>query len=123
MVTAISGRLTQKISRQSSSTSSPPPTGPIRVEIPAQAVHRPTARPRASPSKVAARIASEPGTSSAPAIPCSALAPIRVSSLGAMAQSTEQIANPTRPITNIRRRPKRSPSEPPTSSSETRASM
>ena len=77
-VTAISGMLTQKIARQESSPiSAPPPAGPITVAIPVQAVQVPTALPRDSPSKVAATIASEPGTSSAPAIPCRARAPIR----------------------------------------------
>ena len=94
----------------------------INVEMPAHAVHNPTARPRASPSNVAAKSAREPGTSIAPAIPCRARAPTNVSSVGAIAQSTEVMANPTRPRTNIRRRPNRSPSEPPTSRNATRVS-
>ena len=82
-VAAISGRLTQKIARQEMSPiSAPPPAGPSTVAIPVQAVQVPTALPRASPSKVAATIASEPGTSSAPAIPCRARAPIRNSTVG-----------------------------------------
>ena len=122
-MTAISGRLIQKIARQeSASISAPPPAGPITVAIPVQAVQVPTALPRASPSKVAATIASEPGTSSAPAIPCRARAPIRNSVLGAIAQRTEVAPKPIRPMTKIRRRPNWSPSEPPTSSSETSAS-
>jgi hypothetical protein len=69
-VAAIRGRLIQKIARQeSASISAPPPAGPRTVAIPVQAVHVPTALPRASPSKVAATIASDPGTSSAPATP------------------------------------------------------
>ena len=68
---------------------------PISVEMPDQAVHRPTARPRASPSKVAARIASDPGTSIAPAIPCNARAPTRNSSVGAIAQSDGSQQNQT----------------------------
>ena len=87
-MTAISGMLTQKIARQESASISAPAAG--------RAEHRrdpgprgPGAdrRPRASPSKVAATIASEPGTSSAPATPCSARAPIRNRSFGAIAQS------------------------------------
>ena len=89
-VAAISGRLTQKIARQESSPiRAPPPAGPSTVAIPVQAVQVPTALPRSAPSKVAATIASEPGTSSAPAIPCSARAPTRNSSEGASAQSAE----------------------------------
>ena len=77
-VTAISGMLTQKIARQeSASTRAPPPAGPSTVAIPVQAVQVPTACPRAGPSKVAATIASEPGTSRAPAIPCRARAATR----------------------------------------------
>jgi hypothetical protein len=119
-VAAISGRLTQKIARQESSPiSAPPPAGPSTVAIPVQAVQVPTALPRASPSKVAATIASEPGTSSAPATPCSPRAPTRSSSEGATAQSAEVSPKPTSPATNIRRRPNWSPSEPPTRSSAT----
>ncbi len=123
-VAAISGRLTQKIARQEvSPIRAPPPAGPITVAIPVQAVQVPTALPRSAPSKVAATIASEPGTSSAPAIPCRARAAIRNSTVGAIAQSAEQAPKAIRPMTNIRRRPNWSPSEPPTSSSETRVSM
>ena len=69
-MTTISGRLTQKIARQEiASTSAPPPAGPSTVAIPVHAVQVPTAFPRASPSKVEATIASEPGTRSAPATP------------------------------------------------------
>ena len=82
-MTTISGMLTQKIARHdSASISAPPPAGPITVAIPVQAVQVPTALPRAAPSNVAARIASEPGTSSAPAKPCAARAPIRISEFG-----------------------------------------
>ena len=77
-VAAISGMLTQKIARQEARPiRAPPPAGPSTVAIPVQAVQVPTALPRASPSKVEATIASEPGTSSAPATPCRARAPIR----------------------------------------------
>jgi hypothetical protein len=91
--------------------------------MPVQAVQVPTALPRASPSKVAATIASEPGTSSAPAIPCRARAPTKNSSEGATAQSAEVAPKAIRPATNIRRRPNWSPRLPPTSSSATIVSM
>lgn len=122
-VTTISGTLIQKIARQeSASTSAPPPAGPITVAIPLHAVQVPIALPRSAPSKVAARIASDPGTSSAPASPCSARPAISTSTLGARAQTTEVTPKPTRPAMNMRRRPNWSPSEPPTNSSETSAS-
>ncbi len=118
-----SGRLTAKIARQEiESTISPPPAGPITVAIPVHAVQMPTALPRSSPSKVAATIASEPGTRSAPAIPCSARKAIRNTSEGAIAQSAEVTPKPTRPISNRRLRPNWSPIEPPTSISETSVS-
>ena len=98
-VAAISGRLTQKIARQEvRPIRAPPPAGPSTVAIPVQAVQVPTARPRAAPSKVAATIASEPGTSSAPATPCRARAPIRNSAVGAIAQSAEVAPKAIRPI-------------------------
>ncbi len=123
-VAAITGMLTQKIARQeSASTRKPPPAGPITVAIPVQAVQVPTAWPRAGPSKAAATIASEPGTSSAPAIPWRARAATRSCTVGASAQRIEQAPKPIRPATKTRRRPSWSPSEPPTSSSETRVSM
>ena len=119
-VAAINGRLIQKIARQESSPiRAPPPAGPSTVAIPVQAVQVPTALPRSAPSKVAATIASEPGTSRAPATPCSARAPIRTSTEGETAQSAEVAPKARSPATNIRRRPNWSPSEPPTSSSET----
>ena len=120
----ISGMLTQKIARQEARPiRAPPPAGPSTVAIPVHAVQVPTALPRASPSKVEATIASEPGTSSAPAMPCRARAPIRKPELGATAQSADVAPKETRPATNIRRRPNWSPSDPPTSSSATSASV
>ncbi len=100
MVTAISGRLTQKIARQEIAwTSAPPPAGPSTVAIPVHAVQVPTAFPRAAPSKVAATIAREPGTSSAPATPCSARAPISIPVVGATAHSAEVTPKAANPIT------------------------
>ena len=83
----------------------------------------PIALPRAGPSKVAVRIASEPGTSSAPVKPCRAREPISISVVGAIAHITEVIPNPTSPMMKMRRRPNWSPSAPPTSSRDTVASM
>ncbi|OJU80131.1 MAG: hypothetical protein BGO11_12525 [Solirubrobacterales bacterium 70-9] len=123
-MTAISGMFTQKIARQEiSPTSAPPPAGPNTVAIPVHAVQVPTALPRSSPAKVEATIASDPGTSSAPAIPCSARAPTRNSSLGASAQRIEVAPKATSPITNNRLLPNWSPRLPPTRSRETIVSM
>ena len=46
-------------------------------------------------------------------MPWSTRAAISTSAVGAMPQSREPAANQIVPITKIRRRPKRSPSEPP----------
>ena len=122
-VRMISGTLIQKIARhERASISAPPPAGPITVAMPLQAVQVPMALPRSAPSKVAARIASDPGTSSAPANPWNARPAIRISTFGAIAQTIDVTAKPARPYMNIRRRPNWSPRLPPTSSSETSAS-
>ena len=69
-MTTISGTLIQKTKRHDRvSVRNPPAAGPAIVEIPLQAVQVPIARPLASPSKVAVTIASDPGTSRAPASP------------------------------------------------------
>ncbi len=75
--------------------------------------HRPTARARSSGTKHAEMIARLPGTSSAPPIPCSARATMSTSVFGAAPQITEAAVNDSSPKTKTRRRPKRSPSEPP----------
>ncbi len=119
----MSGTLTRKIALQeNASISTPPPAGPITVAMPVQAVQVPTARPRSAPSKAAARIAREPGTSSAPASPWSPRAAIRTPLVGASPQRTEVTPKRPRPMMKIRRLPNWSPSEPPTRSSATIAS-
>ena len=99
------------------STSSPPPSGPITIAMPPHAVHVPIAAPRSSGGKTAVMMASEEGTSSAPATPCSARATTSSSAFGASAHSTDVTPKPASPIENTRLRPSTSPSEPPTSSS------
>jgi hypothetical protein len=58
------------------------------------------------------------GGSSAPPIPCSSRAKISASALGATAHKSEAAVNQAVPITKMRRRPMRSPSEPPSRISE-----
>jgi hypothetical protein len=88
-------------------------------EIPpvVHAVHDPIAAPRSSPSNVAVMIASELGTSSAAATPCNARKAISTPGSGATAHISEVAPNPATPTANTRRRPSRSPSDPPTSTS------
>ncbi len=80
-------------------------TGPISVVAEVAAAQMPNARARAGPSNSAVRIASDPGTSSAPAAPWSTRNTTRSSSVGAIPHSTDVTPNPTSPIANTRRRP------------------
>ena len=87
-------------------------------EIPLQDVHWPMALPRAVPVKVAVIMASEAGTSSAPAMPWMPRKTMSVGASGATAQRTEAPAKLATPIAKTRDSPKMSPSEPPTRISE-----
>ncbi len=98
--------------------SKPPPSGPITVAMPVQAVQVPIAPALSSSPKVSMIIASVLGTSIAPKTPCNARAKISTAVLGAIAQAAEHTPNPVRPAEKIRRRPSLSPSEPPISSSD-----
>ena len=73
----------------------------------------PIAGARSSWTKAPWIIARLPGVSSAPPTPCSTRAAISTSGFGASPHSSEASANQIVPITKIRRRPNRSPSEPP----------
>ena len=80
----------RKIKRQLVvSMSQPPIVGPITKEIPLHAVHWPIATPRAAPVNVAVSTASDVGTSSAPAMPCSPRNTMSDVTPGAAAQSTD----------------------------------
>jgi hypothetical protein len=69
-VTSTNGTLIRKIQRHdATSISTPPPSGPTTVEMPAHAVQVPIAPPRSAGGNVAMMIASVLGTSSAPATP------------------------------------------------------
>ena len=114
MTTAASGRFTRNTSRQDqTSTSHPPTSGPIAPAIPPNPDHAPIARGRSSRVNDAEMIARLPGVSSAPPMPWSARAATSVATFGARPQSADAIANQAVPMMNTRRRPNRSPSEPP----------
>ena len=68
-------------------------------------------------------IASEPGVSSAPPMPCSARAAMSTPMSGASPHSAEASANQITPMRKIRRRPSRSPSAPPSRISPARVSV
>ena len=113
-VIAASGTLMRKIQRQDAySISQPPTNGPIAVEMPASPDQVPIARPRSATTNAPWIIARLPGISSAAPTPWRIRATISSSGVGASPHSTDAAANTTVPSTKIRRRPKRSPSEPP----------
>ena len=117
--TITSGRLMRKIQRQDASTSSSPPaSGPSTPKIAPHAVQLPIAAPRSDAEKVFTITASELGTSSAPAIPCTARAATSGPIDGASAHASDATPKPATPIAKIRRSPYRSPSDPPTRISE-----
>jgi hypothetical protein len=111
---AASGRLSQNAYRQSATWMSQPPTsGPTAVATPDSPDQAPIALGRSSGWKLAWISASEPGVSSAPPTPCRARAATSTSMLGASPHSADATANQHTPTRNTRRRPNRSPSEPP----------
>ena len=111
--------LIAKIQRHEAvSTSWPPISGPSTVPMPPQAVQAPTALPRSSGGNTATITASAAGVRTAPQTPWSARATTSSSIVGASAHSSEVTPKPATPKTNMRRSPKRSPSEPPIRSSE-----
>jgi len=118
-VISTNGTLITKIQRhEAASISTPPPSGPSTVEMPAHAVQVPIAGPRSAAGNTAMMIASVLGTSSAPATPWSARAAINTSTDGAIAQTSEVTPKPATPAAKTVRRSKMSSSDPPTSSSE-----
>ena len=94
----------------------------MAVATPPSPDQAPMARPRSSGANDAWIIARLPGVSSAPPTPCRARAAMSSDAVGASPQSSEAMANQTTPMQNIRRRPYRSPSEPPSRISDARVS-
>ena len=95
----------------------------MAVATPPRPDHDPTAAARSAGRNTDSRIASEPGVSSAAPTPCSARMPMSRPETGATAHPIEATVNHTTPITNTRRRPSRSPSDPPSSSSPANANV
>ena len=119
-----SGRLIRKIQRQPiEPTIQPPRNGPIAPATPPSPDQAPMARGRSSAANVDWMMASEPGVSSAPPMPCSARAAISTPMLGARPHSADESANQVTPMRNTRRRPNRSPSAPPSRISPARVSV
>ena len=118
------GTLSQKIHCQASpSTTAPPTTGPKATASPPMPPQAPSASPRFSGGTAALRMVRVSGITIAPPRPCTARATLSSSTLGASAAPTDATVKMPTPIANIRRRPKRSPSAAPVSSSTAKVSV
>src|SRR5215469_2639588 len=117
MITAATGRLIAKISRQDTAwTSHPPRNGPIAVATPDRPDQAPIALPRSAGANDASMMARLPGVISAAPIPCTARAAISTGESGATPQISDATANQITPTRYIRLRPYRSPRVPANSS-------
>ena len=94
--------------------SHPPRTGPSAVVMAVKPDHVPMARPRDDSSKVALMIARLLGTRNAAPMPWMKRAIIRYSIFEERPQATEAAANTATPLRKTKRRPRESPSAPPT---------
>ena len=114
----------RKMSRHDTAcTRKPPRKGPTAVPTPPSPAHAPMARARSSGDERRLHDGERPRREQRPAHALQG--PGRDEDAGpsvATAHTSDASANHTTPITNTRRRPKRSPSDPPTSSSPARAS-
>ena len=118
------GTLSQKIHCQEIPwTTAPPTSGPIATASPLIPPQAPSTRPRRSFGTPALRMVSVSGVTIAPPRPCRARAAISTSMLGASAAAAEAAVKIASPITNIRRRPKRSPRAAPVISSTAKVSV
>ncbi len=100
----------------------PPSSGPIASAMAETPAQTPIAVPRSLAANVAVMIESVAGIISAAPMPWTARAPISSVALPESPQSSEETVKTTRPMMKIRRRPTRSPSLPPVSSSEANVS-
>ena len=118
MATSPIGTLTQKIHGQARpSATAPPTTGPAIRASPVTPLKSPRAFPRSSRGNAALRSAIASGITRAAPAPWTARAAINHPALLASAHAADAAMNTPRPATNRRRRPKRSPSAAPVSSS------
>ena len=118
IATAPIGTFTKKIELQPAcSVRRPPTSGPIASAVAETPTQIPIAVPRCRGGNAAVMIDSVAGFMSAAPTPCTTRAPIRKSALGASAHASEEPAKTASPATKTRRRPRRSASFPPVSSS------
>src|SRR5262249_55911423 len=105
------GTLSQKIHCQSMPCTIAPPTiGPSATAMPVTALNMPIAVPRFSGGKAAVSSASASGRMNAAPAPCTARAAIRKPTFVLRAHAADASENRPSPNTNVRLRPKRSPS-------------
>ncbi len=112
------GTFSQKIHCQDApSTTAPPTSGPMAMARPPTAPQAPRARPRRCGVTAADSSVRVSGITMAAPTPCTARAATSAPMPGASAAAADPAVNRVRPATNIRRRPYRSPSVAPVSSS------
>ena len=112
------GTLIQKIQCQEASWITAPPTsGPRATAMPLMPDHTPSAMPRCSGGKASASSVSVSGVAMAAPAPWMARAADQQAGGGASAAAAEATVKRAMPVTNMRLRPKRSPSAAPVSSS------
>ena len=114
--------LRQPMPNASLLTSHPPRTGPITADIPETAPITPSMAARSRGVYSAWSEDSTCGTIIAANPPCTARATSSTPMDGATQASAEPAVNPTTPVTNIRLRPRMSPSRPPVTMSTANAS-
>ena len=118
------GTLSQKIQFQAMpSTTAPPTNGPSATPSPLTPAQMPSAMPRLSAGNASDSSVSVSGMTIAAPRPWTARAAISDSMLGASAASALAAVKIDRPMTNIRLRPKRSPSAAPVISRTANASV
>ena len=118
------GTLIQKIQCQEMpSTTAPPTSGPIATARPEMPDQRPSTSPRRPAGKASESSVSVSGSTAAAAAPWIARAAISAAVVGASAAAAEATVNAETPMTNMRLRPKRSPSAAPVSSSTAKVSV
>ena len=118
------GTFSQKIHGQAMPcATAPPTTGPAATASPVTLVKMPIAQARRCGGNPADSSANASGRTSAPPAPWAALAAISAPALGASAHAADAAVNKARPTTSMRRRPSRSPSAAPVSSSTAKLSV
>ena len=125
MISTPIGTLTKKTQRQSShSVSMPPASRPIAEPPTDTAAKTPNARLRSGPSlNVVVTSASAVGEAIAPPTPWSTRAASNCHDSWANPPSSEARMNRTMPVMSTRRRPRRSPARPPSSSRPPKVSV